>query len=32
MDGETSKSARIVSGGVAPTPWRLEKVEAMLAG
>jgi len=32
MDGETSKSARIVLGGVAPIPWRLQKVEAMLAG
>ena len=32
MDGETSKSARIVLGGVAPIPWRLERVEAMLAG
>ena len=32
MDGETSKNARIVLGGVAPIPWRLERVEAMLAG
>lgn len=32
MDGETSKSARIALGGVAPIPCRLEKVEAMLAG
>jgi CO/xanthine dehydrogenase FAD-binding subunit len=32
MDGETSKGARIVLGGVAPTLRRLEKVGAMLAG
>ncbi len=32
MDGETCRSARIVLGGVAPIPWRLPKVEAMLAG
>ena len=32
MDGETSKNARIVLGGVGPIPWRLEKVEAILAG
>jgi xanthine dehydrogenase YagS FAD-binding subunit len=32
MDGETSKSARIVLGGVGPIPWRLERVQAMLAG
>jgi len=32
MDGETCQSARIVLGGVAPIPWRLPKVEAMLAG
>jgi xanthine dehydrogenase YagS FAD-binding subunit len=32
MDGQVCKRARIVLGGVAPTPWRLEKVEAMLAG
>jgi xanthine dehydrogenase YagS FAD-binding subunit len=32
MDGATCKSARIVLGGVAPIPWRLQKVEAMLAG
>ncbi|MBV8904838.1 MAG: FAD binding domain-containing protein, partial [Acidobacteriia bacterium] len=31
MDGEVCKRARIVLGGVAPIPWRLEKVEAMLA-
>ena len=29
MDGEISKSVRIVLGGVAPIRWRLEKVEAM---
>ncbi len=32
MDGETCRTARIVLGGVAPIPWRLPKVEAMLAG
>jgi xanthine dehydrogenase YagS FAD-binding subunit len=32
MDGEICKRARLVLGGVAPVPWRLEKVEAMLAG
>jgi xanthine dehydrogenase YagS FAD-binding subunit len=32
MDGEICKRARLVLGGVAPIPWRLEKVEAMLAG
>ena len=32
MDGEVCKRARVVLGGVAPIPWRLEKVEAMLAG
>jgi xanthine dehydrogenase YagS FAD-binding subunit len=32
MDGETCRSARVVLGGVAPIPWRLPKVEAMLAG
>ncbi|HLI86244.1 MAG TPA: xanthine dehydrogenase family protein subunit M [Bryobacteraceae bacterium] len=32
MDGERCARARIVLGGVAPVPWRLEKVEAMLAG
>jgi xanthine dehydrogenase YagS FAD-binding subunit len=26
------ESARVVLGGVAPSPWRLEKVEAMLGG
>ena len=32
MDKQTCRSARIVLGGVAPIPWRLQKVEAMLAG
>lgn len=32
MDQQVCKSARIVLGGVAPIPWRLPKVEAMLAG
>lgn len=32
MDGETCRQARLVLGGVAPIPWRLPKVEAMLAG
>jgi xanthine dehydrogenase YagS FAD-binding subunit len=32
MDKQTCKSARIVLGGVAPIPWRLPKVEALLAG
>jgi xanthine dehydrogenase YagS FAD-binding subunit len=32
MDGSTCKKARVVLGGVAPIPWRLPKVEAMLAG
>ena len=32
MDQQACKSARIVLGGVAPIPWRLPKVEAMLAG
>ena len=32
MDKEICKSARIVLGGVAPIPWRLQKVESMLAG
>ncbi len=32
MDGEVCRSARVVLGGVAPTPWRVQKVEAMLAG
>jgi xanthine dehydrogenase YagS FAD-binding subunit len=32
MDQQVCRSARIVLGGVAPIPWRLEKVEAMLVG
>jgi len=32
MDQQFCKSARLVLGGVAPIPWRLPKVEAMLAG
>jgi xanthine dehydrogenase YagS FAD-binding subunit len=32
MDKEKCRSARIVLGGVAPIPWRLPKVEAMLIG
>lgn len=32
MDKQTCRSARIVLGGVAPIPWELKKVEAMLAG
>jgi xanthine dehydrogenase YagS FAD-binding subunit len=32
MDGQTCQRARIVLGGVAPIPWRLEKVEALLTG
>lgn len=32
MDQQICRSARIVLGGVAPIPWRLPKVEAMLAG
>jgi len=32
MDGQVCKTARVVLGGVAPIPWRLPKVEAMLAG
>lgn len=32
MDKQICRSARIVLGGVAPIPWRLPKVEAMLAG
>ena len=32
MDGATCKKARVVLGGVAPIPWRLPKVEAMLTG
>jgi xanthine dehydrogenase YagS FAD-binding subunit len=32
MDQQVCRSARIVLGGVAPIPWRLPKVEAMLSG
>jgi xanthine dehydrogenase YagS FAD-binding subunit len=32
MDGQLCKTARVVLGGVAPIPWRVPKVEAMLAG
>jgi xanthine dehydrogenase YagS FAD-binding subunit len=32
MDKTTCRTARVVLGGVAPIPWRLPKVEAMLAG
>ncbi len=32
MDQQMCKSARVVLGGVAPIPWRVPKVEAMLAG
>jgi xanthine dehydrogenase YagS FAD-binding subunit len=32
MDGQICSSARIVLGGVAPIPWRLPKVEALLGG
>ncbi|HEX2647672.1 MAG TPA: xanthine dehydrogenase family protein subunit M [Candidatus Dormibacteraeota bacterium] len=32
LDHEVCRSARIALGGVAPIPWRLPKVEAMLAG
>jgi len=32
MDQQVCKSARVVLGGVAPVPWRLQKVEALLAG
>jgi xanthine dehydrogenase YagS FAD-binding subunit len=32
MDRQVCRSARVVLGGVAPVPWRLQKVEAMLAG
>jgi xanthine dehydrogenase YagS FAD-binding subunit len=32
LDGQVCKSARVVLGGVAPIPWRLPKVEAMLTG
>jgi len=32
MDREICRGARVVLGGVAPIPWRLPKVEAMLVG
>lgn len=32
MDQQVCRSARVVLGGVAPIPWRLPKVEAMLVG
>jgi xanthine dehydrogenase YagS FAD-binding subunit len=32
MDKQVCRSARVVLGGVAPIPWRLPKVEAMLVG
>lgn len=32
MDRQVCRSARVVLGGVAPIPWRLPKVEQMLAG
>ena len=32
MDGQVCRAARVVLGGVAPIPWRVPKVEAMLAG
>ncbi len=32
MDRQICRSARVVLGGVAPIPWRLPKVEAMLVG
>ncbi len=32
MEGPTCKKARVVLGGVAPIPWRVPKVEAMLEG
>jgi len=32
MDGDTCRAARIVLGGVAPIPWRVESAEALLAG
>jgi xanthine dehydrogenase YagS FAD-binding subunit len=32
MDRDTCKKARVVLGGVAPIPWRLPTVEAMLTG
>ncbi len=32
MDGDVCRSARVVLGGVAPIPWRLPEVEALLTG
>jgi len=32
MNGASCRSARVVLGGVAPIPWRLAHVEALLAG
>lgn len=32
MNGDTCKKARVVLSGVAPIPWRVPKVEAMLEG
>jgi xanthine dehydrogenase YagS FAD-binding subunit len=32
MDDQVCKRARVVLGGVAPIPWRLPKVEALLTG
>jgi len=32
MDGDVCRSASIVLGGVAPTPWRVPEAEALLAG
>ena len=32
MDKDVCRSARVVLGGVAPIPWRLPEVEALLAG
>lgn len=32
LDGGICRNARVVLGGVAPIPWRLPKVEAMLTG
>src|SRR4029077_4303914 len=32
MDNGVCRTARVVLGGVAPIPWRLQAVEAMLAG
>ncbi len=32
MDKDTCRKARVVLGGVAPIPWRVPKVEAMLTG